>query len=187
MQEIDAFWSAFKLEALVFEMVFEFRNIDPYVKKTTDKATYRGYVTHPRSKAWQPASLMKSTKIVLVIFGNIIFGTNNSRHFKGKSHGIVHMTHGKPKRREAARELIVIKIDEYLSFPSSIGIWNMKSHMVIVLMANHFYAQIKLFCCLTQISVSSYAKLSQYTYSTTSSKEIFHCVLYYTSRYMFKL
>jgi hypothetical protein len=91
-----------------------------------------------RSKAWSPASFIKSTKIPLVIFGNAMFGHNNSTHFKGKQHGIVDKIWKELKRRERAGELIAITIDEYLSSQVSIGIWNMKHHMAIVLMAYLF-------------------------------------------------
>jgi hypothetical protein len=75
-----------------------------------------------RLKAWSPAPVIKSPKIPLVIFGNAMFGHNNSMHIKGKQHGIVNVIWRELKRRERAGELIAVEIDEYLSSQVSIGI-----------------------------------------------------------------
>jgi hypothetical protein len=64
--------------------------------------------------------------------------TITARTSKGKQHGIVDKIWRELKRRERAGELIAITIDEYLSSQVSIGIWNMKHHMAIVLMAYLF-------------------------------------------------
>ena len=71
--------------------------------------------TSLRRKAWSPAPVVRSGQIPFVIFGNAMFGANNSMTIKGKRHGIVDIIWEELKRREAAVEFIAAKIDEYFS------------------------------------------------------------------------
>jgi hypothetical protein len=104
-------------------------------------------VTTPlRRKAWSPAPVVRSGQIPLVIFGNAMFGANNSMTIKGKRHGLVDKIWKELKRREAAGELIAVKIDEYLSSQVSKQVMNSiiylllksRSRSAIVVYIDHY-------------------------------------------------
>jgi hypothetical protein len=69
----------------------------------------------PGGSQWHSAPFTPSDKLPLVIFGDSMFGKNNSVHFRGHKHGVADVLWRVLKQKEKQGQVVAIKIDEFLT------------------------------------------------------------------------